>query len=246
MSKFFIGLLITAAASWAYPAVPVPADSSKAVTGIQWEILPLFPRQDSLGINFELVAPSASEEKLPFYDPKNVMPANRLFLDYRGSSYYVPRQVNNQLAHIMNRPSPDAFVPVLAVAYLAAKLALQAVQIKKMVTVDTSAYLLNSKKFKILQLLWKQSPQTAAQLYRNREIQSNRTFTNLQTDLDRLLEAKLIKIKHQEKAPPLYFAAQKGTIVRKLLNEALLRNNWNTDRRNRAKQLLQLDWGWEK
>ncbi len=243
MSKFLFCLLIFAGVSWGQSGVNLAKDSSKSVTGIQWKYMPPLAQPDSLGINFEAVAPSAPKGKRLFYDPKSVMPANRLFLDYRGSSYYVPRQVNNQLAHIMNRPSPDAFMPVLAVAYLAAKLALQTIRIKKMVAIDTSAYLLDLNTFKILQLLWEQSPQTAVQLYRNRDIQANRTFTGLQAELNRLVDSKLVKMKQQEKAPPLYFAAQKGSTVRKMLNDALLHSNWNTKKQQCAKQLLQLEWG---
>ncbi len=245
MCKPFFAILLSLTASLAQPAT-VPRDSIQAATGIQWNYAPLLNQPDSLGINIELVAPNAGKGKVPFYNPGSVMPSNPLFLDNRGSSYYVPRQVNDQLTHIMNRPSADAFLPVMAVAFLTARLAMHALEIKKMVQIDTTAYLLNTQTFQILQELWKKSPQTTAQLFRHPALHATRTFTTLQAGLDSLLSAKLIKIKQQEKAPPLYFAAQKGIVVRKMLTEALLRKKWNANQLKQARQLLQLDWGWKQ
>ncbi len=243
MRKQLFLLLLVSALCRAQSGLFSPNDSLQAVTGLQWKYAPLLHVQDSVGIHFQAIAPHASERKLPFYDPKAVMPANPLMLDYRSGSYYVPRQVTNQLAQIMNRPSPDAFAPILAVAYLSARLALHALQIKKMVAIDTSAYLVEPETFRILQQLWKHSPQTAAQLFRHPELHASRTFTMLQADLNRLLDAKLVKIKRQEQAPPLYFPAQKGTVVRRMFNEALLRKQWNAQQQTKARRLLQMEWG---
>lgn len=179
-------------------------DSTKAYKE-SLEILPQFPAES----DFYYLHYSVPEKKINrYYDPKAVLPKNPLFLDTRSGSYYVPRMVTNRIAQIMNRPSPDAFVPVFAVAALAAKLALEHIQIEQKIKINPQDYDLPAKLHPILRSLWAKSPQTAFQLYQQKQINNKRTLTQLQKQLDGLIEKKLIKVKSQQEAPNLYYAAQ--------------------------------------
>ena len=64
------------------------------------------------------------------YHPSNIMPKNYYKIDYRSSSYYVPRMVKDELSLIMNRPKDKSFVPILGVAFLAAQLASKYIFVK--------------------------------------------------------------------------------------------------------------------
>ena len=238
MPKSIVFLLLFATWTQAQITNPFYADSLSAhfQTSLQLELAgsPI----DSPGIGFQINAPAPSARVPHFYDPKSIMPQNSLFLDYRSGSYYVPRQVNDQIAHIMNRPSADSFVPILAVAYLAARIALQAVQIKKMIRIKPEDYLMPAERFAVLLALWKHSPQTAIELYRQPELQHKRTFKLLENELAQLVDSKLVKIKKQEKAPTLYFASQKEEIARKMLLRAVADETWTENKKNEAKELL--------
>lgn len=177
-----------------------------------------------------------------YYNPKVIMPRNSLFLDYRGSSYYVPRMVNNRIAQIMNRPSPDSFLPVFAVAAIAAKLALEYVHIEKKIRINPSDYNLPTDLHPLLISLWEKTPQTAFDIFKNDQIRSERTLITLEKQLDILVAKKLVKIKTQEKAPAQYFIAQPINEVKELIRDYLAQNTLpDSQRLNLQKLLLSLD-----
>ena len=189
-------------------------------------------------INFEISAPLPEHQRANYYDPKSVMPANPFYLDYRGGSYYVPRQVNNRIAQMMNRPSPDSFVPVFAIAMLAAKVALHYVNIEHKIRIEASDYLVQEKSFPLLQALWVRSPQTAFELYELNEVNENRTFVQTESELQVLVDQKLIKSKTQEEAPTLYFVAQSRETVLELLTAALTQDSHSETEKNTFHRLI--------
>ena len=70
----------------------------------------------------------------PFYiDPRNYTPSSNPFIfDNRSNSYYVPRQIRDELNLMMNRPkTADSMVPILAVPILAAQIAANYIWVKE-------------------------------------------------------------------------------------------------------------------
>jgi hypothetical protein len=173
-----------------------------------------------------------------FYDPSNVIPKSPLELDYRQSSYYTPRIVSDHLNHIMNRPPPDCFVPVFPIAVLAAKIALQYIDIQKKIEIKAADYLVEEKYRDILLLLWTKSPKKAEDIYKSKEINDSRNFNALKDDLKKLINLKLLKIKEIEKGAPQYFAAEKKEEVIQLLNDAYLNENLSIDQTGLLNTLL--------
>lgn len=187
-------------------------------------------------LNFQLSQPAQIRPR--YYDPRNVMPENRLFLDYRGTSYYVPRQINNRLAQIMNRPSPDSFLPVLAVGVLAAKLALQYVKIEHKIEITATDYLTDARAFPVLAALWRSSPQTARQLFERDELKQQYTFSQFLTFLNELAEGKLVLRKREEAGETLYFCAQSAAQARTVLNQDPQVVSFDSLHKNRLYRLL--------
>jgi len=202
--------------------------------------LPQIYDMDSSIVAFELQAPISHRNHVGYYDPGAVMPKNILFLDTRGSSYYVPHQVNHKLAQIMNRPTANEVVPLFAVAMLAASVAMQYVDIEYKIRIQAKDYLIDEKYFSVLKVLWQKSPQTAEQLYKQNEIENKRTFSILEQDLTALTDMKLIKVVLQEKAPSLYFAAQKKQTVKILLSKSQAAENFSKTQRQKFAQLIQI------
>lgn len=175
-----------------------------------------------------------------YYDPKSVMPQNRLFLDYRGGSYYVPRMVNNRLAQIMNRPSPDSFVPVFVVGVLAIKLALEYIHIEQKIRINPSDYDLPAELRPILIMLWIKAPQTAFEIYQDEQIRAERTLKILEQQLDILVDKKLLKVKIQEEAPTQYFAALPKEEAQELIRVYLTQENISVSQKQNLQNLLLL------
>lgn len=200
--------------------------------------IPGAPASDSLRI--EMAAPSSLKNKPAFYDPRAVMPKNRLFLDTRGSSYYVPRQVGDQLAHIMNRPSSNEVAPVFAAAVLAARIASQYIDIGFELELKAADYLLDETYFPILKSLWKRFPQTVFELYQDETLKNGRTVVVLKKELARLSALNIVKVTIQEKAPRLYYPAQKKEDVKILLSEALKKERLLPEQKNKLIALIHI------
>jgi len=200
----FSGQLMAQIPNRGFDSSVLGTDSTQSVLGT----IPSFYKipADTNLIYLRYVIPEKKVNR--YYNPSSVMPKNPLFLDYRGGSYYVPRMVNNRIAQFMNRPSPDSFVPVFAVAALAAKLALEHIHIEQKIKINPEDYDLPLELHPILSLLWIKSPQTAFEIYQNDQVRSERTLKGLQKQLETLVDKKLIKVKSQEEAPAQYFVAQ--------------------------------------
>ena len=196
------------------------------------------PASRSLGI--ELEAPSSFNKKAVYFNPRAQLPQNSLLLDTRGSSYYVPRQVGDQLAHIMNRPSSNEVAPVFMAAALAVSIAMQYIDMGNELKLKADDYLIDTTYFPILKALYSQSSQTAFQLYENADIKRERTVVLLQKELSTLVDLNLVKVKTQEKAPPLYFAAQEKETVYQLLSEALKREELSNEKKQKLRTFVQL------
>lgn len=154
-------------------------------------------------------------------DLHEYMPRNRLFWDYRESSYYTPWYVKEKIARIMDRPMPGEVFPIFPLALIAAKIALNRLVIDKMIAIKPEDYLLPKKYWPILRAIWKKHPQTAFDLYQIKEIQQGRTLQTLKNDLDFLVDRRLLKPKKLDNQPTLYYPAQSRGKAIVLMDKAL-------------------------
>lgn len=161
-----------------------------------------------------------STYQTPYYDLRNVFPQNRLFLDYRESSYYTPRMVSDKLTRIMNRPRADSFMPILPIAFLAARIAMQQIKIAPLITISPVDYLACADQIDILLNLWQSAPQTLDELYTGMNKKKNMTIQTLQSALEKLINHKLVKTRVRQNAPQWYFPAQSRRETRALLQES--------------------------
>lgn len=187
----------------------------------------------------QLVVPN-SHRSIKYYDSKNVMPKNYWEMDYRQTSYYTPRIVSDKLAQIMDRPPPDSFVPLPTVALLAASIALQYVDIQIKIEIKATDYIIDEELEKILISLWQLSPQTAKQIYKSNDINKNRTMEVLETDLQTLIDKKLIKRRVMETEPDKYFAAQDILTIRKLVEDAVEVEPYTIEQKQKLTTLLKM------
>lgn len=198
--------------------------SVDSVKSLIWQpkILPdlnQFNPQD-VSHTLQLIVPN-SNKTIQYYNPKNVMPKNYWEMDYRSTSYYTPRIVSDKLAHIMNRPPPDSFVSLPTIALLAASIAMQYMDIQLKIEIKATDYVINNDLQEILISLWKQSPQTAKLIYKSIEINNKRTMETLISDLQVLIDKKLVKRKIMEAAADEYFVAQDIETARQLIERDL-------------------------
>ncbi len=198
----------------------VAQDSLKTVLWKPQLFLLRHSAADSLGIRLEhpeqpLTIPPT------FLNWKNIVPSNPLLLDTRESSYYTPSVVQRELAHIMNRPTSNEVWPVGLVAMLAARLALQRLQIIKKTEIEAVDYLIPRRYWPILKALFRKSPQTVFQLYALKSINQDRTLSMLKNDLQFLIEQKLVKPRYTPEKPVLYFSAQSRTQALRLIEQGL-------------------------
>ena len=200
-------------------------DSSKVkLFGIKpnrLQLAPLTLKGDSLQLQMNFL------EKKNFRIPQNAidlheyMPPNHLFWDYRESSYYTPWYVKEKIARIMDRPMPGEVFPILPVALIAARLALQRLKIDKLIAIKPEDYLLPKKYWPILKAIWKKHPQSAYDLYQIKEIQRGRTMETLKNDLQFLVDRKLLKPKKIPGSSMVYYPGQSRGKAILLLDKAL-------------------------
>ncbi len=194
----------------------------------------------SSSLNIEMTAPSLAKNKNAYYDPRKVMPKNRLFLDTRSSSYYVPQQVGDKLNRIMNRPSSNEVAPVFTAAMLAASIASQYIKIDYELKLAAADYVLDEKYFPILAELWRQSPQTAFQLFKHDSVKKDRTVVILKKELSELEDLNILKVQLQENAPRLYFPAQKIEEVEQLISGALKKDKLLAKQKQKLQALVSI------
>lgn len=173
-----------------------------------------------------------------FYDPKNVFPEKSYLLDYRRSSYYTPRIVQDRMDFIMNRPRADSFVPIPVVAVLAANLALKYMDIEKKLSISAMDYMLEKPYLLIMKALWKTSPLTLTELYAQKTFRTDLTVKRLEEELEILMDKGLVKRREMEKGETQYFPSQKKEDVIELLNEKLLDSSLTEKQRTIIANLL--------
>jgi len=140
-------------------------------------------------------------------------------MDTRTSSYYVPRDVRDELNLIMNRPRETAFVPVLGVAYLAYQLAQKYLFIKSKMTITSQDLLTAADKLGIIISLWNKSPQSMFEIYDSLPGVIP-TPELLEEQLERLQDSKLIRSRKADKQT-LYFPAISREVFKDKIEQAI-------------------------
>jgi len=169
-------------------------------------VLPLRNWHDPSDTYFEIKAETNKLDINQYISP-NIIPRDPFKLDLRGSSYYVPRMVRDELNLIMNRPRDSAFIPILPVAFLALQLAAKYLLIQQKTEITAEDIENGRRGLPILEELWKENPQTITQLYKKQRIRDNTTMMDLQKLLELLIDNKLIKRKLIENSETKYFYA---------------------------------------
>ena len=200
------------------------AQSVDSVKSFIWQpkILPELNQFDPNNVShtLQLVVPN-SKKSIKYYDPKNVMPKNLWEMDYRGTSYYTPRIVSDRLAQMMDRLPPDSFMPIPAVAFLAASIALKYADIQFKIEIKATDYIIDDELENILISLLQKSPQTAKDIYQSEEINKSRTMDVLEKNLQTLIDKKIVKRRVMETEPDKYYGSQDVATVIKLIEHEL-------------------------
>jgi predicted transcriptional regulator len=183
---------------------------------LQSTLTPFAQDQISFGLQYQ----TKPARKHSYYDIRRVLPENSMFIDLRESSYYTPLMVEDKLAAAMNRPKPGEVWPVFT-AEIAASLVFHYIEIENKTAIAAQNYILADEYIPVMQVLWQKSPQTVAEIYRQLPVASNRTYPMLETQLNFLVDRKIVKINRPDKAPALYYAAQPKPEVERLLKDAL-------------------------
>jgi len=153
------------------------------------------------------------------YHPSNVMPKDPFKLDYRSGSYYVPTMVRDELNLIMNRPKDNAFVPVLGVAFIAAQLASKYIFVQDKLKISNENILKTIDDYRIMNELWKKSPQTSSELYKITSLKNKYTLKELNFRMNNLIDNKLVKQKNLEDQELQFFPAISKSEYEKLLQQ---------------------------
>ena len=148
-------------------------------------------------------------------------PRTPLDIDMRESSYYTPRNVQDKLDQIMNRPRRDTFMPALAIAAFAVSVAAKQLQVEKLFELDAMDYLVTDAEFEILEQLWRRAPQTIDELYLESDLQKQKTAKLLQQKISALSDNNLIKTRGDGDKNILFFPAQKLDKVKELFKTEL-------------------------
>ncbi|MGD9489292.1 MAG: hypothetical protein AB7W47_14840 [Calditrichaceae bacterium] len=193
--------------------------------------------QDSFYIKLEY---ETARGHSPYYSPENIIPANPLFLDTRGSSYYTPRIVSDRMDQIMNRPRSDSFLPLPVAAVLAARLAAKYIDIGKKIEISARDYIIENEQRMILIALWKNPGCSAADLYTDSLLQYKGTLNTLETLIGGLQNKKLVKIRTVENESDRYYAAQSKQVVRDLIENGMQSPDFTPAEKDFLYQFLKL------
>jgi len=188
------------------PKVFELSDSTKAKNNIKWQNLNNWHNYNQTELSLKYFNKNNNIDNNR-YHPSNVMPKDPFKLDYRSSSYYVPRMVKDELSLIMNRPKDNAFVPVLGVAFIAAQLAAKYVFVQDKLKISNENILNTIDEFGIMNELWKKSPQTSSELYKISKLRNKFTLKELNYRMNNLIDNKLVKQKNLEDQELQYFPA---------------------------------------
>jgi hypothetical protein len=169
-------------------------------------VLPIRNWRDSSDQYFKLKHDKNEIDVWRYMSP-NAFPTDPFKIDRRGSSYYVPGTVRDELNLIMNRPRDSAFIPVLPAAFLALQLAGQYLLVQQKTEITAEDVHNARDGLPVLVELWKQNPQTLSELYKTRHLKDNYTMLELQRLVDLLMDNKLVRRKLIEKSETQYFYA---------------------------------------
>ncbi|HHM01832.1 MAG TPA: hypothetical protein ENJ15_02385 [Caldithrix abyssi] len=216
-----LALILLPALLWAQDSTGQGGDTVDS-TKINLLYLPVSLLHDSTAhFNLEL-SPDSSHR---IYIPRITLPENPLEIDRRGSSYYTPRVVRDELDRAMNRPRAESFVPVLALVPLAIRLAEKHLAIEKLLRKNARDYLIPERSWRLLKILWQKAPLNVAELYAMRQSYSAGA---LEKELQALSEKGLLKTRKTGNGIVLFFPAEKPRQVLKYFTDAISLEKNNT------------------
>jgi predicted transcriptional regulator len=154
-------------------------------------------------------------------------PSSLLEIDNRSGSYYTPRNVQDKIDRIMNRPRSDTFMPVFGIVAFAASIAKQ-LGISKPFELKAEDYFVDENEWLILEKLWDKSPQKITGLYLDSSLKKNNTAAKLQEIVLSLAGKGLIKTREESDKTVLFFPAQNKNKVEEIFILALT-DKTNTD-----------------
>lgn len=156
--------------------------------------------------------------------PKDILripiPKSQFDIDMRSGSYYTPRNVQDKMDHIMNRPRQDSFVPILGLAAFAVSVAAKQLEASKLFDPNAEDYLLPEQELLVLEELWKKSPQEIDDLYSRTLLNENNTARELQKTITKLTDKNLVKTRTDGIKVVLFFPAQKLEYVQTIIKMA--------------------------
>lgn len=204
-------IIITVNISFAQLGLQTPVynfDTHSDSTGVSFPktVSPLRNWQDPADQYFEIKHESKKLDINQYISP-NIIPKDPFKLDMRGSSYYVPRMVRDELNLIMNRPRENALVPILPVAFLALQLASEYLLIQLKTEITAQDIENGREGLPVLEELWKENPQTMSELYKKEMFRDKYTMLELQRLIEILADNKLVKRKLIENSETQFFYA---------------------------------------
>ncbi len=237
LSFFLISINITFGQTTTISFIQQLPDSTSIKNTSKWLNLKNWNRYQQGSLKLEYSNPNYKFDRR-MYDPARVMPRDPFKIDLRSGSYYVPRMVRDELAHIMNRPKDSAFVPVLGAAFLAAKLAAQYLIIKDKITITVENILNSSDNKELLKILWLDNPKTLSQLFKDHSIRKKYSMYILENKINILVDNKLVKQKLIENDETLYFPAITNQKYIEIVEEGLPYSSMTETDKNKLKNLL--------
>lgn len=221
MKLKFLYLFLFTALSWSQNIGLSNYSSSDSIyIPLKPKILPLKDWQKFEMQKLQMEYSKAELEELNYISPL-VIPRNPFELDMRGSSYYVPRMIRDELNLIMNRPRETAFVPVLTAGFIALQLAHQYLLVRNKTQINHENLLEASQGIGIIMALWKDSPQTLTQIYEKEIYEEPVTTIELQRILEILTDNKLIRSKKIPEAEMQYFPAMTKHEMTELIDHSV-------------------------
>jgi predicted transcriptional regulator len=187
---------------------------------------PVLPLYDWDHLNEHAIEVNNESEGIDInrYITPDYYPVNPFKVDLRYTSNYVPREVRNELNHIMDRPRDTAFLPILPVAFLALQLASKYLLIRGKTEITIENIENVQPALPVMEALWQKSPQTQTELYQNRQIKNEHTMLDLQRLLNLLIDNNLVRTRVIENAEMKYYPALNQTQYAEIKNRAAARN----------------------
>lgn len=166
--------------------------------------------------NINIIYDHPLQENRYYYTPKHLQ-HNPFGPDTRYSSFYTTRLVSDELNMMMHRPKDNAFVPVLGVAFIAMQMVSKYLLVKNELQIKPENILNCDSQLNIIEALWSNNPQTCKELYKLENFNQKYTYKTLETDIHKLVDQNLVKVKRLENDEIQYFPA----IDRSALNTTL-------------------------